>query len=154
MSDFETSRCLVQKVIKDSLSKLEEEPKQTDSSIRWELGSCWIQHLQKQDTTTDDTSKSPKDDKAEAVVRGLGKEFKMLKRREKTAGSVDDNDENDYRTSNLDAGNSIGEQSNSESESKAELKKFVSEEAFLHLKETGTGLHLKVLYNLLSCNVV
>ncbi|KAL8123052.1 hypothetical protein AgCh_011144 [Apium graveolens] len=150
VSDVETSRCLVRKVIKNSLSKLEEEPKQTDRLIRWELGSCWIQHLQKQDTTTDDTSKSPKDDKAEAVVRGLGKEFKMLKKREKTAGSADDNDENDYRNSNLDAENSIGEGNNSESESEAELKKFVSEEAFLHLKETGTGLHLKSMDELLK----
>lgn len=127
------------------MSKLEEETEQTDRLIRWELGSCWIQHLQKQDTTTDGTSKSPKVDKAEAVVRGLGKEFKMLKRREKTAGSVDDNDENDNRTGNLDVENCIEELSNSE----AELKKFISEEAFLHLKETGTGLHLKVSYKLL-----
>ncbi|WOG99273.1 hypothetical protein DCAR_0518621 [Daucus carota subsp. sativus] len=150
VSDIETSRCLVQKVIKDSLSKLEEEPELTDRLIRWELGSCWIQHLQKKDTTTDDMSKSPTNDKAEAVVRGLGKEFKLLKRREKTAGSVDDNDENDYRSSNLDVENSIRDVSNSEYESEAELKKFVSEEAFLHLKETGTGLHLKSVDELIK----
>lgn len=140
VSDIETSRCLVWKVINDSLSKLEEEPVLTDRLIRWELGSCWIQHLQKQETCTNDTSKSPKDVKAETVVRGLGKEFKMLKKREKRAGNVDGNDEIDYRTSNFDVENSIGEVSSSE----ADLKKFISEEAFLRLKETGTGLHLKV----------
>lgn len=150
VSDIETSRCLVREVIKVSLSKLEGEPVLTDRFIRWELGSCWIQHLQKQEKSTDDTSKSPKDDISETVVKGLGKKFKMLKKREKMAGSVDSNEKIDYRTSKLDVENDIGEVSSSESESEATLKKLVSEEAFLRLKETGTNLHSKVWDNFLS----
>lgn len=149
VSDIETSRCLVRKVISVSLSKLKEEPELTDRLIRWELGSCWIQHLQKQETSTDDTFKSPKDDRSETVVKGLGKEFKMLKKREKKAGNVDSTEEIDYRTRNLDVENSIGEVSSSESR-EVDLKKHISEEAFLRLKETGTDLHLKVSDNFLS----
>ncbi|WOH05523.1 hypothetical protein DCAR_0624940 [Daucus carota subsp. sativus] len=143
VSDIGTSRYLVRKVIKVSLSKLKEEPVQTDRLIRWELGSSWIQHLKKQETFTDDTYKAPKDDTSDTVVRGLGKEFKMLKKREKMAGSVDSYEQNYNRTSNLDAENSTEEVSSSESESEVDLKKFISEEAFLRLKESGTGLHLK-----------
>lgn len=150
VSDIGTSRYLVRKVIKVSLSKLKEEPVQTDRLIRWELGSSWIQHLKKQETFTDDTYKAPKDDTSDTVVRGLGKELKMLKKREKMAGSVDSYEQNYNRTSNLDAENSTEEVSSSESESEVDLKKFISEEAFLRLKESGTGLHLKVSDNFLS----
>lgn len=110
----------------------------------------WIQHLQKQETSTDHTSKSRKDDKSETVVKGLGKKFKMLKKREKMERNVDSNEEIDYRTSNLDVENSIGEVCSSESEREADLKKHISEEAFLRLKETRTDLHLKVSDNILS----
>lgn len=144
VADLEISRCLVRRVIKDSMSKLEKKSEGSERLIRWELGSCWVQHLQKQETPTDDSSKSPKGDKAETVVRGLGKQFKMLKKREKMADSVDDSEEIDFRTTSLNVENSIGELSNSELKSEAELKKFISEEAFLRLKETRIGLHLKV----------
>lgn len=148
--DIETSRCLVHKVIKDSLSKLEDKPEGSDTLIRWELGSCWVQHLQKQETPADDTSKNPKEDKAETVVRGLGKEFKMLKKREKMSGCVDDNEEIDFKTSSLNVEQCIGEPGNNESISEAELKNFITEEAFLRLKESGTCLHLKSVDELIK----
>uniref|UniRef100_A0A5B6ZEM7 Clu domain-containing protein n=1 Tax=Davidia involucrata TaxID=16924 RepID=A0A5B6ZEM7_DAVIN len=143
--DLKISRCLVRRVIKESLTKLEEKPAVSDRSIRWELGSCWVQHLQKQEESTDNSSISSEDDnKAEPVVKGLGKQFKMLKHREKKpsiASSTDD--ENDSKASSLNVGNSTGELNNSKCNSEAELKKLIPEEAFLRLKETGTGLHLK-----------
>ncbi|KAA8541942.1 hypothetical protein F0562_023094 [Nyssa sinensis] len=146
LGDLETSRCLVRRVIKGSLTKLEEKPAVSERSVRWELGSCWVQHLQKQEASTDNSSKSPEDDKAEPVVKGLGKLFKMLKQREKkpsSASSIDDNDKNDSRPSSLNVGNHMGELNNSKCNSEAELNKLIPEEAFLRLKETGTGLHLK-----------
>uniref|UniRef100_A0A5B6ZE29 Clu domain-containing protein n=1 Tax=Davidia involucrata TaxID=16924 RepID=A0A5B6ZE29_DAVIN len=145
LGDLKISRCLVRRVIKESLTKLEEKPAVSDRSIRWELGSCWVQHLQKQEESTDNSSISSEDDnKAEPVVKGLGKQFKMLKHREKKpsiASSTDD--ENDSKASSLNVGNSTGELNNSKCNSEAELKKLIPEEAFLRLKETGTGLHLK-----------
>ncbi|KAM0033371.1 putative clustered mitochondria protein [Helianthus debilis subsp. tardiflorus] len=135
--DIESFRCLVRRVIKESLTNLE---KSTDSvkPIRWELGSCWVQHLQKQEAPPGDNTEKTNEDKAEAVVKGLGKQFKMLKKREKKQSDIDCSD--DAEESNLGQ-----EESNIDSESNvdSELKNLVSEEAFLRLKESGTGLHLK-----------
>lgn len=38
----------VEKLIKETLAKLEEEEPFLDNFVRWELGTCWIQHLQVQ----------------------------------------------------------------------------------------------------------
>ncbi|KVI06069.1 Tetratricopeptide-like helical [Cynara cardunculus var. scolymus] len=140
-SSFESSRCLVRQVIKESLNNLE---KSADSGlpIRWELGSCWLQHLQKQEAPAGNNSERPNEDKAEAVVKGLGSQFKMLKKREKKQSDADCSD--DTEESNLGQESSVGEPDSKESSSESELKKLIPEEAFLRLKESGTGLHLKV----------
>ncbi|KAA8540510.1 hypothetical protein F0562_024571 [Nyssa sinensis] len=123
LGDLEVSKCLLRKVVKESLSNLAVKPTVSERSIRWELGSCWVQHLQKQETSTNNSSKSPEDDnKVEPVVKGLGKQFKMLKKREKKPSSA----------------------------SGAELKKLIPEEAFLRLEETGTGLHLQPVDELIQ----
>ncbi|KAI3759626.1 hypothetical protein L6452_07572 [Arctium lappa] len=138
--NFESSRCLVRQVIKESLNNLE---KSADSGkpIRWELGSCWLQHLQKQEAPAGNNSERPNKDKAEAVVKGLGSQFKMLKKREKKQSDADCSD--DTEESNLGQESSVGEPDNKEPSSESELKKLIPEEAFLRLKESGTGLHLK-----------
>ncbi|KAI3521210.1 hypothetical protein L1887_10671 [Cichorium endivia] len=125
LGNLESSRCLVRQVIKESLTNLEKS-EASGKPIRWELGSCWVQHLQKQETPSGDNS--PNEDKAATVVKGLGKQFKMLKKREKKQNDADSSDT---------------EESNIESNSESELTKLISEEAFLRLKESGTGLHLK-----------
>nr|XP_043615358.1 protein TSS [Erigeron canadensis]XP_043615359.1 protein TSS [Erigeron canadensis] len=136
---FESSRCLVRRVIKESLINLE---KSADSGkpIRWELGSCWLQHLQKQEAPTGDDPERPNEDKAETVV-GLGKQFKLLKKREKK--------QNDTNCSDNTEASSLGQESTAlEPDSQelnvdSDLKKLISEEAFLRLRESRTGLHLK-----------
>ena len=73
LDGMEVSRCLVRKVVKESLKKLKEMPIDSKRSIRWELGSCWV-HLQKQESPTGNKSKSPDDDNGvEHSVKGLGK---------------------------------------------------------------------------------
>ncbi|KAG6429948.1 hypothetical protein SASPL_108005 [Salvia splendens] len=146
--DVETSRCLVQEVMKDCLIKLDKNPATVVNCIRWELGSCWVQHLQKQETPTDNNSASHKDgDKVEPVVKGLGKQFKLLKAREKKSAS-DGNDEQNAGSS------SVSKEDNSENGkfcmSDCELLKFVCEDAFLRLKDTGTGLHTKSMDELVK----
>jgi protein TIF31 len=152
--DLETSRCMVHRVVEESLRNLDEKPVASEKSIRWELGSCWIQHLQKQETPTDNISKNSEgDSKADLEVKGLGKQFKMLKKREKKlngVSNIDDDEESDSETSNLNVGSSMGDLNNGESNNEAELKKVLSEESFLHLKETGTGLHLKSVDELIK----
>lgn len=127
---------------------LKEKPIDSERSIRWELGSCWIQHLQKKETLLEKSSIGPDDvNEAEHAVKGLGKQFKFLKRREKkqsTVSSTWDKEENDSRPGNLHVETDSGELCNGELCSTAELEKLLSEDAFLRLKETGTGFHLKV----------
>ncbi|KAF2323203.1 hypothetical protein GH714_034116 [Hevea brasiliensis] len=125
--DSEASRCLVRQVIKESLTKLGEMPVASERSIRWELGSCWMQHLQKQETPSDTDSKhSEEDTETKHAVKGLGKEFK------------------------LNVGTDEGQHSNGDSNSENELKELISEEAFFRLKESGTGLHLKSVDELIQ----
>ena len=152
VDDQETSRSLIQSVIEQSLARLEEEPGVSERSIRWELGSCWVQHLQKQKTAAEGSSKDRKDENGtELTVKGLGKQFKLLKKREKksTTSGTDVKEDNNSLLSNMNGGIDGGE-SNNESNSEAELKKLISEEEYLRLKETGTGLHLKVSKTLFS----
>ncbi|XP_015870545.3 protein REDUCED CHLOROPLAST COVERAGE 3 isoform X1 [Ziziphus jujuba] len=147
LDSLEASRCLVRGVIKESLKKLEDKPDIPERSIRWELGSCWVQHLQKQDTETENNSKNPgNDNDAELAVKGLGKKFKLLKKREKKTGDQS----NTCNMEELDVSSSsheglVKEELNNAEEfsSEADLKELISEDAFLRLKETGTNLHLK-----------
>ncbi|GAY61688.1 hypothetical protein CUMW_211990, partial [Citrus unshiu] len=82
-------------------------------------------HLQKQETPTDTKSMRYGDYiKTEHAVKGLGKQFKFLKKRENIpnlVGSINEANENDNGPCIMNVG-----------------------ESFLRLKETGTGLHSKV----------
>ncbi|ONM12984.1 Tetratricopeptide repeat (TPR)-like superfamily protein, partial [Zea mays] len=67
---------LARKILKDSLVKLDSMPSINSRIIRWELGSSWLQQLQKKDTPASENGKgnAMKTDK-EPAVRGLGKHF-------------------------------------------------------------------------------
>ncbi|KAG6425318.1 hypothetical protein SASPL_115746 [Salvia splendens] len=148
--DVETSRGLVQKVIRDCLTKLDQNPLTAENCIRWELGSCWVQHLQKQETPADNNSASHKDGNiVEPEVKGLGKQFKLLKAREKKSSRALGNDEEQ------NAGSSCVNMDDNTEEGKLhvsdfELLKYVPEDAFLRLKDTGTGLHTKSMDELVK----
>ncbi|KAG6575607.1 Protein TSS, partial [Cucurbita argyrosperma subsp. sororia] len=137
--DLEPSRVLVRKVIEESLSKLKEEPIGSEKPIRWELGSCWLQHLQKQDNEPDSKSKAPEN---EPAVKGLGKQFKLLKKREKKPRAVDTEKENRCM---LDDPNTKTETNGEE-----KLENLISKQALSRLKESGTGLHLKTAEELMA----
>lgn len=141
---LEISDHLVRKITEQSLTELEE-PIHSERSIRWELGSCWIQHLQKKEAPSENLSKNPdNNNEDEEAVKGLGKQFKLLKKRERkqtimtTSSGLGEND------SSPSADSSLVAQTHDESTSEAELRKLITEEAFVRLEETGTGLHLKV----------
>ncbi|KAK6263688.1 hypothetical protein SCA6_019122 [Theobroma cacao] len=154
LNDSEASRCLVQRVIKESLTKLDEKSVAPERSIRWELGSCWVQYLQKQESSMDGNSKGPDNDcEAEPVVKGLGKQFKFLKKRGKKPSNVTssiDKEKNDSESCSMDVKSNLGHQSNGESSSELELKNLISKEAYSRLEESGTGLHLKSADELLK----
>ncbi|KAH9667053.1 hypothetical protein KPL70_020885 [Citrus sinensis] len=123
LDNSEAFRNLVRRVIKQSLAKLELEPTASERSIRWELGSCWVQHLQKQETPTDTKS---------------------------TRSGDDIKTENDNGPCSMNVGGNGRQQSNGELNCEMELKKLISEESFLRLKETGTGLHSKAVDELMK----
>lgn len=107
-----------------------------------------MQHLQKQETQRDTNSTRSGDDiETEHAVKGLGKQFKFLKKRENKpnpVGSINGTNENHNGPCSMNVGTNVKQQSNGELNCEMELKKLISEESFLRLKETGTGLHSKV----------
>lgn len=148
------AQTFVEKLLKESLQKLEEEENVKHSFMRWELGACWVQHLQDQKNSDKDKKQGGEKDKKKTLdkskepkIEGLGKPLKALK----NAKNVD----------SADLGSSAGPKSSAESqkdkpsdvklpqgESSASenenlLKDLLPESAFTRLKESETGLHQK-----------
>ena len=156
IENLRASRSLVRKILEGSLLKLQEEPTKQTRSIRWELGACWVQHLQNQASGKTE-SKKPEEAKSEPAVKGLGKQGGLLK---------DIKRKTDVRSSKTELGKEVSMSNNpdinkkSDSISQKELekqdeekemmwKKLLPEPAYLRLKESETGLHHKV-YQLFS----
>ncbi|TKY72042.1 TSS protein [Spatholobus suberectus] len=149
------SHAFVEKLIKESLAKLEEEEPGIDYFVRWELGACWIQHLQDQNNTEKDKKPSLEKAKNEMKVEGLGKPLKALKNYKKKSDSSNTNSESEYSKFNREAESpplpSIEPQhETTEVENELILKRMLSEEAFTQLKESGTGLHCKSMHELID----
>lgn len=145
----------MRRVVNDNLTRLEGKPTVTERSIRWELGVCWVQHLQKQDILKSNSSKGNVEEeiKPELTVKGLGKQLKLLKIRGKKAsgiGSKADTGE-DFRIESMfmDERADSEELKKREHNGEAEIKKLIPEAAFMRLQETGTDLHQKVAEMLL-----
>lgn len=158
-TDFEnlrSARSLVRKVIEDSLLKLQEEPSKHTRSIRWELGACWVQHLQNQASGKNE-SKKTEEPKLEPAVKGLGKQGALLKDiKKKTDGRINKTEQGKQvpADNNLDMNEKSDATDQKELEKRDEemeelWKKLISESAYLRLKELETGLHLKVCLLLL-----
>lgn len=153
-SDYENSRSAwssVRKVLDESLSRLQEEPAKHTKSIRWELGACWVQHLQNQASGKTE-SKKTEEAKAEPAVKGLGKQGGLLKEIKK---KMDVKSGKSEQGKEVLAGNNLDDNKISDASNQKELekqdaeketawRKLLPEAAYLRLKESDTGLHLKV----------
>ncbi|KAH0871304.1 hypothetical protein HID58_078326 [Brassica napus] len=144
------AKSLVRKVFEDSLQKLEAEPSRKTKPIRWELGACWVQHLQNPASNKTE-SKNTEDAKPEPPVKGLGKQGGLLKEIKKKI---------DVKANKSEQGkdtlvNTVDNDNKSETEVQKELEKqneemekmwkeLVTEAAYQRLKESETGFHLKV----------
>ena len=144
-----SARSSVRKILEDSLLKLQEESSKCSKSIRWELGACWIQHLQNQASGKAEAKKT-EETKPEPAVKGLGKQGALLREIKKKI-DVSKNEEGKDVTSvtNLAPSKNYDSTIQKESEKKDEKmeviwKKLLPEAAYLRLKESETGLHLKV----------
>jgi protein TIF31 len=141
--ESETTTNFVRKIITDSLQNLEGESPRETRPIRWELGACWVQHLQSQTSEKTDTKKSD-ETKDVPTVKGLGKQFGQLKEIKKKS---DDNSGKSASTKESTSPNaSDAHNTGSTQEGKeAILQKALSEAAFQRLRESETGLHAKVI---------
>ncbi|CAM8979824.1 unnamed protein product [Rhodiola kirilowii] len=145
--DLSPARELVRKVLAESLFKLQGEAIKTPRSIRWELGACWVQHLQNAGKTD---SKKSDDTKVEPTVKGLGKQGGLLKEIKKKIDIQSGNTEqgkggtiDNLYTKKKDEVTEQKDLEKLEKEQEAMWKKLLPEAAYLRLKESETGLHLK-----------
>ncbi|CAL1415001.1 unnamed protein product [Linum trigynum] len=147
-----SARALVRKVLEESLQKLHEEPSKRVKSIRWELGACWVQHLQNQASGKTDPKK-PEEKIPEPAVKGLlGKQGALLKEIKKKLdvknGKPEDGKDISQGNNTKTMRKSDGMDQKEEEENKLEdmevtWKRLLPEAAYLRLKESETGLHLK-----------
>ena len=139
--DLRSARSLVRNVLKESLMKLQGEATKHSRSIRWELGACWVQHLQNQASGKTD-SKKTEEVKVEPAVKGLGKQGGLLKEIKK---KIDDRSSKTEKGKDATLTNSDSSQLEKQDEEKEMIwRKLLPEAAYLRLKESETGLHLKV----------
>ncbi|KAJ3699054.1 hypothetical protein LUZ61_002759 [Rhynchospora tenuis] len=135
VEDMHSSMFLVKRVLADSITKLQSESHEGKRPIRWELGACWVQHLQNEKNEP----KKTEENKTGQTVKGLGKKFGQLKEIKK---KTEDNGGHDSN-SNATTLNNKMDISNAKEDNEVELRKLISESAFVRLKESETGLHTK-----------
>ncbi|KAK1366883.1 Clu domain-containing protein [Heracleum sosnowskyi] len=147
--DLHFAKSLIRKVLEESLLKLQEEDSKDTKSIRWELGACWVQHLQNP-VSGKSESKKTEEAKVEAAVKGLGKNGGLLKDIKKKLDEKNSKTEQGKEASlnnSLDLQKSSAnnqKESEKEDEEKENMwKKLLPEASYLRLKESETGLHLK-----------
>lgn len=143
--ELTTAQAFVEDLLRESLKRLESEETDLNSFTRWELGACWIQHLQDQNNTEKEkknggTEKEKKKSASEKVlketkVEGLGKPLKALKNSKHVVPEASEkgSKEGDSLKGNDDRENEL-------------LKSLLNESAFTRLKESETGLYTKVIY--------
>nr|CAB3448186.1 unnamed protein product [Digitaria exilis] len=141
--DNEATKNFVQKIVTDSLEKLENEAPMVTRPIRWELGACWVQHLQNQTSEKTETNKS-EETKNVPTVKGLGKQFGQLKEIKKKTDDKSGKGAYAKENASPNTDNAHTDNTTSAKEDKeAALQKLLPEAAFQRLKESETGLHAK-----------
>ncbi|CAL5070367.1 unnamed protein product [Urochloa decumbens] len=147
------ARKLARTVLEDSLRKLDSMPSKIPRIIRWELGSSWLQHLQKKDSPTSENGKgnATKAEK-EPAVKGLGKHFEQLRKiKKKECNTEGSSSEKEESNSNCSPANGMQESDKTavdETIKGADISKLMSEDAFFRLKSLGADLHEKSLEEL------
>ncbi|XP_066344669.1 protein REDUCED CHLOROPLAST COVERAGE 3-like [Miscanthus floridulus] len=143
------ARKLARKILEDSLIKLDSMPSINSRIIRWELGSSWLQQLQKKDSPASENGKgnATKADK-EPAVKGLGKHFEQLRKIKKKEcnieGSSSEKEECNSNCSSMN-GTQVSDIAVDETNKGADISELMSEDAFSRLKSLGAGLHEKSL---------
>ncbi|XP_076926916.1 protein REDUCED CHLOROPLAST COVERAGE 2-like [Bidens hawaiensis] len=135
--DLHSAKALVKKILNESLQKMEEEDSKNIKSIRWELGACWVQHLQNQS----DSKTASEANKVEPPVKGLGKG--LLKEIKKKSDDKNIKTEQEVATNDKSDDSGSKEAAKLDEEMEKVWRGLLPEAAYLRLKESDTGLHLK-----------
>ncbi|XP_044350168.1 protein TSS isoform X2 [Triticum aestivum] len=160
--ELTAAQTYAENLLKGSLQNLEEEETDKQSFMRWELGACWVQHLQdlkksdKDKKQGDGKEKKKMVDKAvkETKIEGLGKPLKALKHPNNAvdASGKGSSSGNKSLTDATSSGENQKVNSSSvespqgdciTSESEILLKDVLLDSAFTRLKDSETGLHQK-----------
>nr|XP_011459345.1 PREDICTED: clustered mitochondria protein homolog [Fragaria vesca subsp. vesca] len=150
LESLHSARSLVRKVLEESLLRLQGGPSNHTKSIRWELGACWVQHLQNQASAKNEPKKN-EEAKIELAVKGLGKQGGLLKEIKK---KMDIRSSKTEQGKEVLGGNNLDHNKNSDTSSQEELqkrdaenkinwRKLLPDASYSRLKESDTGLHLK-----------
>ncbi|EPS62982.1 hypothetical protein M569_11806, partial [Genlisea aurea] len=150
-----SSQAFVEKLLEESIVKLQEEEHEKDAFIRWELGACWIQHLQDQKKTEKEKKPSTEKTKNDMKVEGLGMPLKSLRnRKKKSDGSVTESKKEGFNSTSVDVRGEADETTKLVNtvarENEFMLKTLLSDAAFTRLKESDTGLHEKSVQELIE----
>jgi protein TIF31 len=141
---------VVESVVEESLRDLADEVHEDTEYLRWELGACWVQHLQTQ-AAAEKADKKPPDAASKGngntVDNGATKRSATSKnaKHNKQHLAKEDHDATSSEVSTMPAEVNAAETPDpSEVDEDAELRGRISDAAFKRLKETETGLHSKV----------
>ncbi|PIA34704.1 hypothetical protein AQUCO_03700173v1 [Aquilegia coerulea] len=154
--ELSATRSFVERVLEASLAKLQEEEVDRGIFVRWELGACWIQHLQDQNNAEKEKKPVTEKNKNEKKVEGLGKPLRFLKTsKNKLDGDNPKQLSEDVKSSaeiyEITKSPSLETQSETkDGDNKLSLKNMLSDAAFTRLKESETGLHGKSLQELIE----
>ncbi|KAL3643024.1 hypothetical protein CASFOL_013839 [Castilleja foliolosa] len=140
VEESSSAKPLVRQVLSESLQRLQGEDSRPKKSIRWELGACWVQHLQTQASAKDET-KNNEAAKVEVAVKGLGKHG-LLKEFKKKSDQINKANPNKELPADNSSDTKKKEHEN-DKEKEIVWRKLISEASYTRLKESETGLHLK-----------
>lgn len=146
---LQMAQAFVERQLEESLARLQDEKVEPDNFVRWELGACWIQHLQDQKNSEKDKKSSTEKGKNELKVQGLGTPLKSLKSK-KIDGASQLHPENTIPQHQVDIATSTETSASDQDESSLALKNILSDSAFTRLKESEVGLHQKSLQELIE----
>ncbi|WVZ73330.1 hypothetical protein U9M48_021650 [Paspalum notatum var. saurae] len=148
--DNKATQSFVRKILTESLQKLESEVPIVTRPIRWELGACWVQHLQNQTSEKTETKKN-EETKDVPTVKGLGKQFGQLKEIKKKTDDKSGKSASAKENTSPNTDNAhTNDTASTKEEKEAVLQRLLPEAAFQRLKESETGLHDKPLDELIE----
>ncbi|XP_047335433.1 protein REDUCED CHLOROPLAST COVERAGE 1-like [Impatiens glandulifera] len=151
--ELDSSQALVKRLFEDSIDKLQQEEPENDPFIRWELGACWIQHLQDQKNKEKDKKPSAEKPKSEMKVEGLRTPLKSLKNSKRNIATTNIKSDRDIVIGEDENTATSPLKSHLEShshENEQALRRLLSDPAFTRLKESDTGLHCKSIQELIE----